>query len=47
MILVNRLKTEMGVVITISEDGGNNLIRIEGNHTGVQQAEKVNIWIFL
>ncbi|XP_033222679.1 vigilin [Belonocnema kinseyi] len=37
---VNRLKTEMGVVITISEEGGNNLIRIEGNSTGVSQAEK-------
>lgn len=37
---VNRLKTEMGVVITISENAGVNLIRIEGNHTGVQEAQK-------
>lgn len=37
---VNRLKEETGVVINISENDSNNVIRIEGNHAGVEQARK-------
>lgn len=37
---VNRLKVETGVVINIIESEGNNIIRIEGSHTGVADAEK-------
>lgn len=40
-ISVNRLNEETGVVINISENDGKNLIRIEGNHVGVEKAKKV------
>ncbi|KOB67862.1 Vigilin [Operophtera brumata] len=37
---INRLKVETGVVINIIESEGNNIIRIEGSHQGVADAEK-------
>ena len=38
---VNRMKDELGVVINIAENDGNNVIRIEGNKTGVERARQV------
>ncbi|KAL0134248.1 hypothetical protein PUN28_001207 [Cardiocondyla obscurior] len=35
---VNRVKEGTGVVISISENDGSNVIRIEGNHSGVLKA---------
>jgi len=43
---VNRVKEGTGVVISISENDGSNVIRIEGNHAGVSKAQTVCI-IFL
>lgn len=40
LISVNRLKDETGVVINIIENEGNNVIRIEGSHKGVADAER-------
>ncbi|XP_026745631.1 vigilin-like [Trichoplusia ni] len=37
---INRLKDETGVVINIIENEGNNIIRIEGSHQGVADAER-------
>ncbi|CAH0720841.1 unnamed protein product, partial [Brenthis ino] len=37
---INRLKDETGVVINIIESEGNNVIRIEGSHQGVADAER-------
>ncbi|KAI5637987.1 KH domain-containing protein [Phthorimaea operculella] len=37
---INRLKDETGVVINIIENEGNNVIRIEGSHQGVADAER-------
>ncbi|CAK1581897.1 unnamed protein product [Parnassius mnemosyne] len=37
---INRLKDETGVVINIIENEGNNIIRIEGSHKGVADAER-------
>ncbi|KPI91491.1 Vigilin [Papilio xuthus] len=37
---INRLKDETGVVINIIENEGNNVIRIEGSHKGVEDAER-------
>ncbi|KAG7307616.1 hypothetical protein JYU34_007838 [Plutella xylostella] len=37
---INRLKDDTGVVININESDGNNVIRIEGSHEGVANAEK-------
>ncbi|KAJ2952741.1 hypothetical protein O0L34_g7097 [Tuta absoluta] len=37
---INRLKDETGVVINIIENEGNNVIRIEGSHQGVTDAER-------
>ncbi|XP_023947643.1 vigilin [Bicyclus anynana] len=37
---INRLKDETGVVINIIENEGNNVIRIEGSHQGVAEAER-------
>ncbi|XP_063359455.1 vigilin [Cydia amplana] len=37
---INRLKDETGVVINIIEAEGNNVIRIEGSHQGVADAER-------
>ncbi|XP_049867329.1 vigilin [Pectinophora gossypiella] len=37
---INRLKVETGVVINIIENEGNNVIRIEGSHQGVADAER-------
>ncbi|XP_068630109.1 vigilin isoform X1 [Battus philenor] len=37
---INRLKDETGVVINIIENEGNNVIRIEGSHKGVADAER-------
>jgi len=45
-IKVNRVKEGTGVVISISENDGNNVIRIEGNLAGVLKAQTVCI-IFL
>lgn len=45
-IKVNRVKEGTGVVISISENDGSNVIRIEGNLAGVLKAETVCI-IFL
>lgn len=39
-LLVNRLKDETGVVINIIENENNNVIRIEGSHQGVADAER-------
>lgn len=39
-LAVNRLKDETGVVINIIENEGNNVIRIEGSHQGVADAER-------
>ncbi|XP_018054644.1 PREDICTED: vigilin [Atta colombica] len=36
---VNRVKEGTGVVISISENDGSNVIRIEGNHAGVSKAQ--------
>jgi hypothetical protein len=38
---VNRMKDELSVVINIAENDGNNVIRIEGNKTGVDRAKQV------
>jgi transcription antitermination factor NusA-like protein len=38
---VNRMKDELGVVINIAENDSSNLIRIEGNKTGVEKAKEV------
>jgi len=38
---VNRMKDELGVVINIAENDGNNVIRIEGNKAGVERARQV------
>lgn len=38
---VNRMKEELGVVINIAENDGNNVIRIEGNKAGVETARQV------
>jgi len=38
---VNRMKDDLGVVINIAENDGNNVIRIEGNKTGVERARQV------
>lgn len=43
---MNRVKEGTGVVISISENDGSNVIRIEGNLAGVLKAETVCI-IFL
>ncbi|CAK1552035.1 unnamed protein product [Leptosia nina] len=37
---INRLKDETGVIINIIENEGNNVIRIEGSHHGVADAER-------
>ncbi|XP_045491427.1 vigilin [Colias croceus] len=37
---INRLKEETGVVINIIENEGTNVIRIEGSHQGVADAER-------
>ncbi|XP_045445479.1 vigilin [Melitaea cinxia] len=37
---INRLKDETGVVINIIDNEGNNVIRIEGSHQGVADAER-------
>ncbi|CAH2086464.1 unnamed protein product [Euphydryas editha] len=37
---INRLKDETGVVINIIDNEGNNIIRIEGSHQGVADAER-------
>ncbi|CAH2073927.1 unnamed protein product, partial [Iphiclides podalirius] len=37
---INRLKDETGVVINIIENEGTNVIRIEGSHKGVADAER-------
>ncbi|XP_045484905.1 vigilin [Pieris rapae] len=37
---INRLKDETGVVINIIENEGTNVIRIEGSHHGVAEAER-------
>ncbi|XP_063821782.1 vigilin [Ostrinia nubilalis] len=37
---INRLKDETGVVINIIENENNNVIRIEGSHQGVADAER-------
>lgn len=39
---VNKLKTETDTVINITEIGGKNIIRIEGNQQGVKQVEEVS-----
>lgn len=38
---VNRLKDELGVVVNIAENDSSNVIRIEGNKTGVEKAKEV------
>lgn len=43
---MNRVKEGTGVVISISENDGSNVIRIEGNLAGVLKAQTVCI-IFL
>jgi len=37
---VNRMKDELGVVINIAENDGNNVIRIEGSKSGVERARQ-------
>lgn len=36
------MKESSGVVINMSEADGNNIIRIEGNHAGVQKTQAVS-----
>jgi polyribonucleotide nucleotidyltransferase len=44
---VNRMKDELGVVINIAENDSSNLIRIEGNKTGVEKAKEVLYMLFV
>lgn len=45
---VNRVKEGTGVVISISENDGSNVIRIEGNLAGVLKAQTVcNFHLFV
>lgn len=46
---MNRVKEGTGVVISISENDGNNVIRIEGNLAGVLKAQtvRINFTLFL
>lgn len=46
-IKVNRVKEGTGVVISISENDGSNVIRIEGNLAGVSKAQTVCITFLL
>lgn len=43
---MNRVKEGTGVVISISENDGSNIIRIEGNLAGVLKAQTVCIIFF-
>lgn len=47
IFLVNRVKEGTGVVINISENDGSNVIRIEGNLTGVLKAQTVCIYTII
>lgn len=44
---MNRVKEGTGVVISISEIDGSNVIRIEGNVAGVLKAQTVRITFLL
>lgn len=44
---MNRVKEGTGVVISISENDGSNVIRIEGNLAGVLKAQTVCIYIII
>ena len=43
LLSVNRLKEQTDAVINITESNGNNIIRIEGSKTGVDQAKRVSL----
>lgn len=44
---MNRVKEGTGVVISISENDGSNVIRIEGNLAGVLKAQTVCIHYYV